>query len=162
MEPNQQYNQEPTGSVMPPSQAPHQSSKNNKPILIGLAVLAVLVISVLAAIMLKDKPKTSAPVAITSTATKELRQAAITITKDGFTPASLTVKQGTKVTWTNTDTAPHAIASDPHPTHTNLKGLESINLDQKGTYSYTFTKPGSYTYHDHVNPYKFRGTVVVE
>ena len=66
------------------------------------------------------------------------------------------------VTWTNNDKAPHIVASDPHPSHTNLEGLDSISdIAPNNSYSYIFEKTGEYTYHDHLNPFKFKGTVVV-
>lgn len=147
---------------MEPKQPDYNQSspRQDRTAVIVIAVLVALALGAGAYVFLRPKP---APPPVPTPATPAaVRTAAITITKDGFTPASLTVKAGTKVTWTNTDTKPHAIASDPHPAHTGLKGLESANLTQKGTYSFTFTTPGSYTYHDHLNPYKLHGTVVVE
>lgn len=89
-------------------------------------------------------------------------QAQVTITDKGFSPATIKVKKGSQVTWTNLDKAPHLVASDPHPTHTLLPGLESPVLLSNDSYSFIFEKVGSFTYHDHLNPYKFKGTVIVE
>src|ERR1700722_10063972 len=53
-----------------------------------------------------------------STARSELisyTPASVSITKSGFVPATVTIKAGQGVDWTNTDTAPHVIASDPYP-----------------------------------------------
>lgn len=59
-----------------------------------------------------------------------------------FEPATLTVANGTKVTWTNRDTSVHTIDSD------DMGGpLKSGNVAGGGTYSYTFTKAGTYKYH---------------
>ena len=89
--------------------------------------------------------------------------AQIEITKNGFLPATITIPKGTKLTWTNKDDKPHRVASNPHPEHTGLAGLDSkdvIGIDG-GTYSYTFDQPGEYTYHDHLNPLT-NGTIIVQ
>lgn len=124
-------------------------------IVVGTALILLLVV------VTGSKPSTLKPPA-TSNPVQAAREAAITITPQGFVPATLKVSPGTKVTWTNQDASPHQIASDPHPTHTGLNGLESISLTQNSNYSFTFNQPGTYTYHDHLNPYKLKGTVVVE
>jgi len=78
-----------------------------------------------------------------------------------FDPPSLTVKAGTTVTWTNQGSAPHQIASDPHPTHTDLPGLQSAVLSTSQSYSFTFTKKGIWGYHCHLHP-AMTGTIIVE
>ncbi|MBW3538538.1 cupredoxin domain-containing protein, partial [Candidatus Parcubacteria bacterium] len=94
--------------------------------------------------------------------TAPARAVAVTITDQGFVPATVQVPAGSRVTWTNSDAAAHQVAADPHPTHDSLPGLQSIALGKGGSFSHTFDAPGTYTYHDHQNPLKFRGTVVVE
>jgi len=90
-------------------------------------------------------------------------QAQVNISKNGFTPVVIKVKKGTTVTWTNTDSAVHQVASDPHPTHDKLKELGDGEALAKGdSFSFTFEEVGSFTYHDHMNPLKFQGTVIVE
>ena len=126
---------------------------------LAITVVAVLILvlgAVLFASFTKKKesptPPARAPV-----------QAVVEITKDGFNPATLTVKKGTKVVWINKDEAEHRVASNPYPTHTGLPGLDSKkNITQGESYSYTFDKGGLFGYHDHLNPVKFKGTVIVE
>jgi plastocyanin len=61
-----------------------------------------------------------------------------------FQPKALDVKVGTTVTWTNADDIEHSVtAGEP--------GKESGAFDsgffkKGGTYSFTFDKPGTYTY----------------
>lgn len=91
------------------------------------------------------------------------KEAEVSIAKNGFTPQTITIKKGTQVTFINKDTNSHHIASDPHPTHTLLPNFNSKSpLSSKSTYSYIFETVGIYTYHDHLTPFKFKGTVVVE
>ncbi len=85
----------------------------------------------------------------------------VLITPQGFTPAEITVKPGTKVIWTNDDTAIHQIYANPHPTGKSLPSLKSAILNNKQTYEYTFTKTGTYGYHDQLNP-TTNGTINVK
>ncbi|OGE73542.1 MAG: hypothetical protein A3I07_01620 [Candidatus Doudnabacteria bacterium RIFCSPLOWO2_02_FULL_42_9] len=85
----------------------------------------------------------------------------VTINSNGFSPASLTVKKGTKVTFKNSDTKTHWPASAPHPTHTDYLELDPLQaIAAGGTWEFTFTKVGTWKYHDHLNPTQF-GTIVV-
>jgi len=89
--------------------------------------------------------------------------ASVDITAKGFSPATITIKKGTLVTFTNKDKKEHQVASDPHPNHTKLAGFDSVtNLKTSNTYSFLFEKAGTYTYHDELNPLKFKGTVIVK
>ena len=120
-----------------------------------LAVL-VLVIVIVAWVSIAQKKHAT-------NTTPQQRTASVSITSAGFTPATLTVKTGTKVTWTNTDSAKagHRVKADPYPTGDSLPGLDSkIDMANGATYSYTFSTPGTVKYHDQVNPL-LNGEVVV-
>lgn len=85
----------------------------------------------------------------------------VTITAKAFVPASLTVTPGATVIFRNTDTAPHWVASDPHPVHTGLPGFDAgAAIAANGTYTFTFTTPGTFGFHDHLHP-NLRGQIVV-
>jgi amicyanin len=77
----------------------------------------------------------------------------VNITDFKFNPATLTVAAGTTVTWTNKDEEPHTIAAKDGSFH-------SPGMDTNGTYSFTFTTPGSYDYICGIHPF-MTGTVVV-
>ncbi|MDD5111259.1 MAG: cupredoxin family copper-binding protein [Candidatus Altiarchaeota archaeon] len=96
-------------------------------------------------------------------ATVPAEPAAVTVTiKDfAFQPNEIRIKTGTIVTWINEDSAPHKVASDPHPAHTDLPGLVSGNLAQGQSYSFTFSTPGTFGYHCHLHP-SMTGRVIVE
>jgi plastocyanin len=77
------------------------------------------------------------------------------VSVDNFTfgPASLSVPVNSAVTWVNKDDIPHVIASSD--------GLfKSKALDTDQTYSYTFTKPGTYPYYCSIHP-KMVGKIIV-
>lgn len=78
----------------------------------------------------------------------------VTIDNFMFTPAVLTVKAGTPITWTNHDDIPHTVVSDD-------KSFKSHALDTDEKFTYTPTKPGTYTYFCSIHP-KMTGKVVVE
>ena len=78
---------------------------------------------------------------------------AVSISNFKFNPATLTVPVGTTVTWTNQDEEPHTVAAKDGSFH-------SPGMDTHGTYSFTFTTPGSYDYICSIHPF-MTGTVVV-
>jgi plastocyanin len=84
--------------------------------------------------------------------------AEVKIKIDNFTydPPTVTVKVGTKVTWTNGDDVPHTVTSTTKP-----RLLESRTLDTNDTFGHVFKEPGTYKYFCAVHP-KMTGTVIVK
>jgi plastocyanin len=80
---------------------------------------------------------------------------AITIQNFSFKPASLTVKVGTKVTFTNEDSATHTATSQSDKT------IDSGDLAKGQTYTVTFSKPGTYNFICTIHPY-MKGTIIVQ
>jgi plastocyanin len=72
-----------------------------------------------------------------------------------FGPASLTVKVGTTVTWTNRDDIPHTVVSTDDP-----QMFKSKVLDTDEKFSFTFSKAGTYPYFCSIHP-KMTGRIVV-
>jgi plastocyanin len=70
-----------------------------------------------------------------------------------FAPATITVAKGTTVTWTNRDDIPHTVVSDGT--------FKSKAMDTDEKFSYTFAKPGTYSYFCSIHP-KMTGKVVVK
>ncbi len=86
----------------------------------------------------------------------------VTYTNDGFSPAVLRVKLGDTVTFKNNSGEDLWVASNPHPTHTGLSGFDAqTGIGQGESYVYTFTRLGTWGYHNHLHP-AFGGTIVVE
>jgi plastocyanin len=77
---------------------------------------------------------------------------------DNFTfgPPKLTVAVGTTVTWANHDDIPHTVVSSPDP-----KIFKSSPLDTDDTFSFTFTKAGTFKYFCSIHP-KMVGAVIVK
>jgi plastocyanin len=80
---------------------------------------------------------------------------AVRISNFQFSPASLTVKPGSTVTWTNDDTSVHSI-KDTSPLATPV----SADLGKGATFSITYQRPGSYSYICGIHQY-MTGTVTV-
>jgi plastocyanin len=74
-----------------------------------------------------------------------------------FTPPQITVAKGGSVTWTNNDTTTHTVVDDL----SNVGGPASGDIAPGGTYSFTFSKTGSFQYHCSIHP-SMRGTIVVK
>lgn len=72
-----------------------------------------------------------------------------------FSPQTLTVKTGEKITWINRDDEPHTVVS------VGKKFQKSSALDTDQEFTITAGAPGSYEYFCSVHP-KMTGTVVVE
>jgi len=77
---------------------------------------------------------------------------AVTVVDFGFNPDAIKVKVGTTVTWTNTGVT-HTVTAD--------KGLFDSGMFKSGeTFSFTFAKGGTFTYHCAIHS-SMRGTVTV-
>lgn len=70
-----------------------------------------------------------------------------------FQPGNLTVTVGDTVTWTNADSRPHTVTADGG-------AFDSGNVDEGGSFSFTFTEPGTYSYHCGYHS-EMRATIVV-
>jgi plastocyanin len=78
---------------------------------------------------------------------------AVSIDNFAFVPATLTVRVGTTVTWTNHDEEPHTVAANDGSFH-------SPGMGAQGTYSHTFPTAGKFDYVCSIHPY-MHATVVV-
>ncbi len=69
-----------------------------------------------------------------------------------YTPDTIEIKKGTKVTFINDSDKDMWPASDPHPIHTDLFGFDPRGpIDAGDSWSYTFTKTGTHNFHDHLD-----------
>lgn len=86
-------------------------------------------------------------------ATAPVASNSVTIHNFAFGPQVVTVKVGTTVHWMNHDTEAHTVTSD-------TRAFGSPVLQPGHGYSFTFTKPGTYSYHCMIHPF-MTGKVVV-
>lgn len=115
----------------------------------GFAVFVIAVVGVTILVSHIGGKQTSSQVAI------------VHITPQGFVPATLAVKAGTKIVWTNDDQTLHQIAANPFPKGTDLPSLKSQILNNSQNYSYVASASGSFGYHDQLHP-TLNGTLVVK
>jgi plastocyanin len=69
----------------------------------------------------------------------------VSIQDFSFNPGQITVAPGTTVTWTNEGPSPHTTTADDG-------SWDSGTLQQGEDFSFTFDKPGTYTYHCSIHP----------
>ena len=80
--------------------------------------------------------------------------AEVKIDNFSFGPQTVTVPVGATVTWVNRDDIPHTVVSTDGVFKSKVR-------DTDETFSYTFTKAGTYSYYCSVHP-KMTGQVVVK
>ena len=113
---------------------------------IVIAVLAIIgvVIAMSSNNQTSSNPSTAAssttPPANSSSQTPEAVHN-VTIQNFAFSPASITIKKGTKVTWTNKDSTAHTVTAD------SGSGPASQTLQPGDTYSFTYNQTGTFKYH---------------
>jgi plastocyanin len=78
----------------------------------------------------------------------------VSISGYAYKPATITVKPGTKITFTNHDQTAHTATS----TH---KGFDTGTVQPGKSATVTFTKPGTYTYYCQFHAF-MHGTVIVK
>jgi plastocyanin len=116
--------------------------------LVGPLLLVAAVAIIAAACNGTGPTAYGAPAATAATTTN-----AATIRGFSFQPDVLKVKVGAKVTWTNDDTVAHTVTADTN-------SFASGNLQPGGSFSFTFTRLGTYAYHCSIHP-SMHGSVVV-
>jgi plastocyanin len=87
-------------------------------------------------------------------ATAQAQEGSISIKNFMFSPTSITVPAGTTVQWKNLDGEPHTVTGIEEP-------FRSGALDQNDSFSFKFSKPGTYRYVCSIHP-QMMGTVTVK
>jgi len=141
------------------------AKKHLKPVLFFLVALSTLVI--LAACgggstsTGGTTPTASTPAA-TATQTSNAQTVMIITDSSGsfaFSPASLTIKAGTTVTWKNTTAVSHTVTSDDGKSFDS--GASNPITPQSGTFSFTFATAGTFAYHCSIHPF-MKATIIVQ
>jgi plastocyanin len=133
------------------------------PVLAGLAIVGLSACSAAASrSSLAPAPPTTAMAGMATTAvaaapapsaTAPAAASVATIHDFAFTPATVTVRADTTVTWTNNDSVDHTVTAD-------AGRFGSSALGTKRTFAFSFTTPGTYSYHCSIHPF-MHGSVVV-
>ena len=88
-----------------------------------------------------------------------LSAAQVSIGPRGFEPATIRVKKGQAITWTNNDARSHTVTSDTTNQSTAFDSAEPLGMQD--TFTATFNSTGTFTYHDQNSPTVFKGTIEV-
>ncbi len=92
--------------------------------------------------------------------------ATITITSSGVTPQAVTISAGSRVTFVNNDSAPHDMASDPHPEHADCPAINDVGFLAAGQTKTTgnLNTPRTCRFHDHNRPSvaSLQGTITIQ
>ncbi|MBU1293085.1 hypothetical protein KJ819_03420 [Patescibacteria group bacterium] len=150
-------------------------------------VLALILVALVGGYMLFAKqaaaPTTGTPVseelppAGVGVPTESESATIVTYTDEGFSPETVSISIGETVRFTNASSGGMWVGSDDHPTHTNYDGTSTREHCADGettggtfdacrayangeSYDFTFTKAGTFEYHNHVGASK-GGTVIV-
>jgi len=128
--------------VEPVAPAPEKPKKNS----LMLVGVALLVLGLAGSLLIYRNNHKAAPgnTAKTSPAPSQVAavktaDAQVSLASAGFMPASLRLKTGSQVTWTNTDTVGWILSSS------QLPDMDSDAINPKDSYSFTFDKAGTYT-----------------
>lgn len=114
-----------------------------------LIVVLVVIVGVAGYLVFKNIQK---PAETVQEAPPQNQTATVSIGNFAFNPATLQVKVGATVIWTNNDVAPHTITST---------GFASSGIMAGGqTFSHIFTQPGEYDYSCSIHP-TMKGKIVV-
>jgi plastocyanin len=148
----------------PHASIPEQNkiSPNNQPsknLLYFLIAIFILFIIGVIWIITSSGSKTKT---VTTSSNANIKPAVVSVTSNGFVPETVSIKVNQSVIWTNNSSSIHLVATDPYPTDNGVKGFKSGNLNLNDSYTFVFSKAGTYTYHDDLNPYKFKGIIVVK
>jgi plastocyanin len=85
----------------------------------------------------------------------------VSVTNNGFEPQTITIKAGQTVVWTNKSGGTVTVNSDAHPTHLLFPFLNLGEFSDGSSTSVVVEKPGTYTYHNHLNPSQ-KGTIIAQ
>jgi plastocyanin len=123
-------------------------------------VLACVFLAVVAAISACSSSKNSSQPATTQSASSAQSGTsaaaggtAVSVANFSFSPGTLTVPAGATVTWTFKDSTDHNVTADD-------KSFASKNSSSGATYSFHFTKAGTYSYMCTIHPFMTAKVVV--
>ena len=121
-----------------------------KKLLLIIPIVALIIVAVLVL-----KPNSPSTTTQNKTAAPAKASNAVSIKDFAFSPRQLTVKKGTTVTWTNTDSAAHTVTETD-----GQDGPDSKSLASGASYSFTFATAGTFKYLCSIHP-SMTATVVV-
>lgn len=125
----------------------------NKYLSIIFAALAMIVVLVVLYFVFGGKYNFNqkSPTNNQSANAKALQVQTITLTANGFSPKTLTVKVGARVVWLNRSGTVGSVNSDSYPTNLLYPFLNFGTFKDGSSFSTVFSKAGTYTYYNYSN-----------
>lgn len=131
----------------------HHKLPKKKWIVLGVVLL------LLAAIVLVVVRQAVTPADVQPEVEISSNVARVDITATGYNPASIKVKKGQQISFTNLDSKVHRLFADQDM----LPGFDSIEfLNQGDSYTYIFVNSGTFKYYDPDAPKQYVGNITVE
>ena len=128
-----------------------------------IAVVIVLVLVAAGLFLLinsKNNSNKQTPVRKVSTLPRAIIKS-VTLDKNGFTPASITIKKGETVSWLNKSGVDATVNSTPYPKNNSYPFLNLGSFKNGSTVQALFENPGTFTYYNYFVPAQ-KGTVIVK
>ena len=123
------------------------------PVKVGAALVVIIMAALLAAGCGGSATATTAPATAGGPTTSSAVGAQVVMKNIAFDSTRLTIKVGQTVTWVNQDSAQHDVVANNGEFKSSLFGAG-------GTFSFTFTKAGTYPYNCSIHPH-MTGTIIV-
>ena len=115
---------------------------------------ALAILSLLAAVALAGLAGASTPAGATGTTVT------VHLIAASFTPGTVTIDVGDRVTWVNDDQVDHTVTADDGSFNSSPDCPDTC-MGQGATYTHTFTKAGTFTYTCLIHGASMSGTVIV-
>lgn len=138
------------------------SDRHRNPAFFWALIMVLMLLSAGAVQMLGKEPKLSSNILTpTPEVSKQARLYTVSYKGGVFSPTNLRIHAGDTVRFKNEAFFGIRIISDPHTTHNQLPGLDSVGDIPQGSYfSYTFSEKGIFGYHNENKPEE-SGTIIV-
>lgn len=104
-----------------------------------------------------SSPAAASPATGATTGSGTASGGAVTVADNSFSPASVTIPKGGKVTWTWSGSNPHSVVGKT----ADGKDVKS-STQESGRFEFTFDAPGTFQYQCGVHGASMAGTVVVQ
>lgn len=128
--------------------------------IIVLVVAALILIG--AVFLLTGQKNSTSPVKTTiKNNVSQVEGTTITVTKEGYSPKSITIKTGTRVVWFNQTGGTTSVYSGVHPTNNVYPPLNLGRFNDGAEVWLTFDKPGTYRYYNNIDLTQ-TGVIIVE
>lgn len=128
--------------------------------LIGIG--AILTVIIIGLVLWKSYKQTNHPTNKTALNQRAPlpKEVTVTLSKIGFSPSTVTINVGSAIRWVNKSGSQETVNSDNYPTNQLHKELNFGVFNNGSSVVYTFTKLGTYGYHNQFH-HEQEGKVIV-